>query len=95
MLEKIFDELCELGAVRSSDEFSIKWLGKERSYMRCLRSKQREPSLNALATCAVRLLVSADRMRHGQQASTFDRSARFRSLASRCLDQILTEGSRR
>ena len=92
MLEKVFDELCELGAVRSSDEFSIKWLGKERSYMRCLRSKQRKPSLNALATCAVRLLMTANVVRRDQ---ALEKNARLRMLANRCLDQILTEGSRR
>lgn len=95
MLEKIFEELCELGAVRSSDEFSIKWLGKERSYMRCLRSKQREPSLKALATCAVRLLMTADCVKRGQASMMVEKSARLRMLASRCLDQILTEGARR
>ena len=95
MIEKIFDELCELGAVRSSDEFSIKWLGQERSYLRCLRSKRREPSLKALATCAVRLLKTADGLGRSQPSYAVEKSMRLRNLANRCLDQILTEGSQR
>ena len=39
MIETIYEELRGIGVVRSSDDFSSSWLGKERSYMRCLRAK--------------------------------------------------------
>jgi hypothetical protein len=50
LIEFIFDELRLIGAVKSSDNFSMHWLGRERSYMRSLREKRREPSAQVLAT---------------------------------------------
>ena len=91
MIENIFDELKSLGEVRSADEFSMKWLGRERSYMRCLRSKRREPSAQVLATCAVRLLRSADSFEVGLTAT---RREKMRSLANTCLEALLSTGVR-
>ncbi len=55
MIEEIFEQLKDLGAVSSTDDFSTQWLGRERSYMRCLRAKQRDPSAQVLANlcCAL------------------------------------------
>lgn len=94
MIEEIFDELRTLGAVHSSDEFSRYWLGKERSYLRCLRAKHRPPSLKALATCAVRLLKTADRFGHSNRPIVSARGKQMRNLANRCLEQILVEGTK-
>ncbi len=91
MIEYIFDELKNLGEVRSTDDFSMKWLGRERSYMRCLRSKRREPSAQVLATCAVRLLRSADSFEAGLTAI---RREKMRTLANNCLDALLSAGVR-
>lgn len=94
MIEEIFYELKGLGAVRTTDEFSTLWLGREKSYLRCLRAKRRDPSSTALATCAVRLLRSADKLNKGQVLPTSHQGTRFRSLANKCLEGILTIGSR-
>ena len=91
MLENIFDEMKSLGEVRSADDFSMKWLGRERSYMRCLRSKRREPSAQVLETCAVRLLRSADSVDAGL---TYTRREKMRSLANTCLEELLSIGAR-
>ena len=95
MIEAVYEELRGIGVVRSSDDFSSSWLGKERSYMRCLRAKQRKPSATALATCAVRLLKSVDGLKYNMAPSMAVRSQRMRKLADRCLEQILVEGARR
>ena len=91
MIEKIFEELKCLGEVRSADDFSMHWLGRERSYMRCLRAKRRDPSAQALATCAVRLLRSADSFDAGLAAG---RREKMRTLANTCLEALLSTGVR-
>ena len=95
MIETVFEELRGIGAVRSSDEFSTKWLGRERSYLRGLRAKQRNPSPTVLATCAVRLLRTADSFSAMRAMPTLDKHKQLRVLANRCLEQILAEGARR
>ena len=94
MIETIFEELREIGAVNSSDEFSTKWLGRERSYLRGLRAKQRAASPSVLATCAVRLLKTADGLNINRLPPAKTRSVQLRTLANRCLEQILAEGAR-
>ena len=94
LIETVYGELRDIGVVRSSDEFSKSWLGKERSYMRCLRAKHREPSLKALATCAVRLLKTADGLSKSETPVVLAKGTQLRRLANRCLEEILTEGLR-
>ncbi len=95
MIENIFLELRGIGMVRSRDEFSAEWLGRERSYLRCLRAKQRNPSTKVLATCAVRLLENADQLGKAEAAIAKAKSVELRRLANTCLEQILIEGARR
>ena len=94
MIEDIFCELRKLGAVRNTDEFSTKWLGREKSYLRCLRARQRDPSSIALATCAVRLLRTADGLSVNLLQPVQAKSIQLRSLANKCLEEILTMGGR-
>jgi hypothetical protein len=91
MIEEIFEQLKDLGAVSSTDDFSTKWLGRERSYMRCLRAKQRDPSAQVLATCAVRLLRTADSV---GTTMPWSRRDSLRSLANTCLEALLSTGVR-
>jgi hypothetical protein len=95
MIENIFLELRGIGMVHSRDEFSAEWLGRERSYLRCLRAKHRSPSTKVLATCAVRLLKNADRLAKAEAAIAKAKSVELRRLANTCLEQILIEGGRR
>lgn len=91
MIEKIFEQMKDLGAVSSTDEFSVRWLGRERSYLRCLRAKQRDPSAQVWATCAVRLLRSADSL---EVKMPWAKRDSLRSLANSCLDALLSTGVR-
>jgi hypothetical protein len=95
MIENIFLELRDIGMVHSRDEFSAEWLGRERSYLRCLRAKRRNPSTKVLATCAVRLLKNADQLNKADAAIAKAKSVELRRLANSCLEQILIEGARR
>ncbi len=95
MIENIFLELRDIGMVHSRDEFSAEWLGRERSYLRCLRAKHRSPSTKVLATCAVRLLKNADQLGKAEAAIAKAKSVELRRLANSCLEQILIEGGRR
>jgi hypothetical protein len=90
----VYDELRNLGVVRSTTEFSERWLGRERSYMTVLKAKQRAPSCSVWANCAVNLLRAADTAGKDRLVKTKRTSRVFRSLASQCLDQVLNEGVR-
>lgn len=90
----VYDQVHRLGAVRTLSEFSEKWLGRERSYLTVLKAKRRKPSCAVWATCAVSLLRAADAAANDNAAPRTDVGITFRSLANRCLDQVLTEGLR-
>jgi hypothetical protein len=94
MIEKIFEELRDIGIVRSRDQFSAEWLGREKGYLRSLQSKNRRPSTKVLATCAVRLLKNADQLNTADAAIAKAKSAELRRLANSCFAQILDEGLR-
>jgi hypothetical protein len=95
MIEDIFEEMRKIGAVRTAAEFSVKWLGREGSYMRGLKSKRRCASPAVLATCAVRLLSTADGLASVKLPSIDVRQVQLRSMANRCLEGILAAGARR
>ena len=80
------------GIVQSSADFSTDWLGRERSYLRGLSTKNRRPSTEVWAICAVRLLKRADSAEALSGESPF--TLELRRLADRCLDEVLTAGMR-
>lgn len=88
----IMAELQVLGLVRCSTDFSIDWLGREGSYIRCLRTKKRRPSAQVLATCAVRLLKLADITGSAKTDGVAVDRQTLRNLANRCLDALLETG---
>jgi hypothetical protein len=88
----IMAEMQGLGLVRCSTDFSIDWLGREGSYVRCLRTKKRRPSAQVLATCAVRLLKLADITGTAKTDGFAVDGEVLRALASRCLDALLETG---
>ena len=93
MIDCIYDEMRQIGAVRTATEFSIKWLGREGSYMRGLKSKRRCASSAALATCAVRLLMTANGLAEVKVPSIQVRQVQLRNIAHRCLEGILATGA--
>jgi hypothetical protein len=92
MIDLIFEELKHVGAVRSGVDFSKEWLGMEGSYWRGLRAKHREPSLKAIARCAVKLKGVADSLSVCENPKMEAAQARLRHLADGCVGQILRDG---
>ena len=92
MIELIFEELRETGAIRSGVDFSQNWLGMEGSYWRGLRAKRREPSLKAIARCAVKLRAVADDLSTIENPQIAATQARLRRLADGCVGQIFQDG---
>jgi hypothetical protein len=88
----IMAAMQDLGLVRCSTDFSIDWLGREGSYVRCLRTKKRRPSAQVLATCAVRLLKLADITGSAKTDGVAVDGQVLRDLANRCLDALLETG---
>jgi hypothetical protein len=88
----IMAAMQDLGLVRCSTDFSIDWLGREGSYIRCLRTKKRMPSAQVLATCAVRLLKLADITGSAKTDGEAVDGQVLRDLANRCLDALLETG---
>ena len=95
MIEKIFEELRDIGIVRSRDQFSAEWLGREKSYLRGLQAKKRKPSVEVLAVCGARLLKNAEQLNKADAAIVKAKSVELRRLANSCFEQILDEGLRR
>ena len=92
MIELVFEELRQVGAVHSGVDFSKNWLGMEGSYWRGLRAKHREPSLKAIARCAVKLKAVADNLNACENPKMVAAQGRLRRLADGCVGQILREG---
>ena len=90
MIETIYEELKEIGAVKSSNDFSKQWLGMEKSYLRCLRSKSRQPSAKALANCASRLKRTVEVLTSCDKKQAELLGQRLARLADGCLDELLT-----
>jgi hypothetical protein len=88
----IMAAMQDIGLVRCSTDFSIDWLGREGSYVRCLRTKKRRPSAQVLATCAVRLLKLADITGSANTDGVSVDGQVLRDLANRCLDALLETG---
>lgn len=87
MIDDLYGQLRELGIVENKSDFSERWLGKEKSYYRGLLSKQREPSVDALAFCASKLRAS----------SVYFGASKKRlmgRLANQCLDEVLSTKAR-
>lgn len=89
VIEEVFEELRRSGVVRTGARFSADWLGMEESYFRCLRAKGRNPSVKALATCAVRLRRRAALLEGSSLPQVRQHAGRYSDLADRCLNELL------
>ena len=88
MIEIIFERLKSAGIVNSANEFSIKWLGMEESYMRCIKAKDRDPSPRALINCAVKLKRTGDALRTSNIAVVKAQGDSLRGLARDCVEEV-------
>ena len=88
MIDDVYHELCRMGLVSNSSDFSTVWLGRQESYYRGLRSKQRQPSIHVLVSCACRLRGAGDDLlAHGDHQHRAS-GRKLKRLAHSCLDQI-------
>lgn len=94
MIETVFQELERCGAVSSGADFSRRWLGMEESYWRCLKSKRRSPSIQALANCAVRLRRKAQLLEKSSLPEAKGVAQRMVLLSERCVEELLTNSDR-
>ena len=94
MIEVIYNELRQNGVVGSSNEFSKEWLGMEKSYLRCLRAKQRQPSTKAIAACAARLKHLSNTLSSSNKPKLSAAGATFDKLADKCIEEILHSAKR-
>lgn len=82
ILNEIFETLNGVGVVSTEGEFSQDWLGYSESYLRTLRFKNAEPSMGAVAICAIRLMNASEQLqslpRHQQLAT------QLISMSERC-----------
>lgn len=92
VIETLFVNLKALGAVRSTDDFSVNWLGMDKSYLRCLRARNRNPTPRVLANCNVRLLDLSERLTANHQPSKIRKvGRRLKELADLCVCEYSTE----
>jgi hypothetical protein len=89
MIDLIYNELKQLGAVRTYDQFSIEWLGMEKSYMRTVRAKQRQPSAKAIARCVARLQQQGNKLIELDRLGYRNAGTRLNKLAEACLSDLL------
>ena len=89
MIDLIYNELKQLGAVRTYDQFSIEWLGMEKSYMRTVRAKQRQPSAKAIARCVARLQQQGNKLIALDRLGYRNAGTRLNKLAEACLSDLL------
>jgi hypothetical protein len=87
MIDELYLHLRDLGVVQNKSDFSERWLGKEKSYYRGLLSKQREPSVDALAFCASKLRASSAYFGAGKKRL-------MGRLANQCIDEVLMTKAR-
>lgn len=91
LIEDLFYELKSIGAVSSTDDFSTNWLGRNKSYLRCLRARNKEPSTQVLAHCANRLRHASHQLAtNGQTTNVKKVARRMKHLAQMCVDEVFS-----
>lgn len=93
MIEDVFEELRADGFVKSGNEFSKEWLGMEESYMRCLRAKDREPSVRALINCSWRLRSVGEALSASEMGEVKRKGLKLKELANVCIGKVLSGGT--
>lgn len=76
--------MIKLGLIESSVDLSIEWFGREKSYVRGLKSGGREPSATVLARCAAKLRMAARRLERSKRAEAVAIVPKITRLADLC-----------
>lgn len=92
-MEKIvIESICNLviaeGLAENEGDFCERWLCRGRSYMRTLRFRQLQPSVEALSACADKLGYYADVFAASDRSDTRASAASLRILAQQCRDAV-------
>lgn len=88
MIDFVYDELVRIGFVENRSQFSKEWLGKQESYYRGLRNKNRQPSMHVLVSCACRLQGTGDSLLVYGDDQLRAKGRRLKRLARRCFAEI-------
>lgn len=88
MEKLIIENICNLviaeGLAESEGDFCERWLGRGNSYMRTLRFRQLQPSVEALSTCADKLGFYANVFAASDRADTRVSANSLRILEHEC-----------
>ena len=76
--------MIKLGLIESSVDLSIEWFGREKSYVRGLKSGGREPSATVLARCAAKLRMAARRLERSKRPESAALLPKVTRLADLC-----------
>lgn len=94
VIENLFEELRDIGAVTSTVDFSVEWLGMQHSYLRCLRARNKRPSTKAWANLAVKLRHASQSLAQNKQPKVRRTSKYLAKMSDRCLEEIIAAGER-
>ena len=76
--------MIKLGLIESGVDLSIEWFGREKSYVRGLKSGGREPSATVLARCAAQLRLTARRLERSKRPEAAAIVPKITRLADLC-----------
>lgn len=93
-MEELYQQLLGIGAVRTTSEFSIEWLGMQNSYLRCIRARNKRPSTKAWANLSVRLRQASQSLAQNEQPKVRKTSKYLAKLSDKCLEEIIAAGER-
>jgi hypothetical protein len=86
-IDEIYHELSRLNLAGSKSEYSMKWLGMEKSYYRSLKCKGRQPSTKAYGRLAYKLFQEANLFKMIGQDT---KAKKMHDIAARCMVEIIT-----
>ena len=84
LLEHLRDRLIQSGVVQNTPEFCRSWLGRSEGYIRTLRSRRTEPSVETLAICSNKLGYYARRLRNSDVEEHRALADSFEQLKKQC-----------
>lgn len=85
ILEHIRDQLMEHGLISSNREFCYSWLARDESYIRGLRFRDMQPSVEALNTLASKLAYYSQHLSNSTSAKHQRWCRLFDQLHDKCI----------
>jgi hypothetical protein len=88
-LTTVYTVLRDLCLCKSTEHFSTRWLGMEKSYWRGLRSNGRAASAQAVLNCAKNLRVFAEVCQKSLHPAVHALYPRLQQLSDECIQELL------